>query len=126
MIVVAMRRDPTFVDIENLGPVGEGADLAKLTIYAGAEKPIVEDGQHRNLGAVAAWGTVRDLNEETATQEQLELRQRLADSSVTIEMLFNTTRHPVDDLRADGQDQAHPAGAGRRDGPEHDPEQAGR
>src|SRR6202008_1379055 len=54
MIVVAMRRDRTFVDIETLGRVGEGADLAKLPIYAGAEKPIVEDGQHRNLGAVAA------------------------------------------------------------------------
>ncbi len=92
MIVVAMRRDAAFVEVENLGPVGEGTDLAKLTIYAGAEKPIVEDGQHRNLGAVEAWGKVRDLNAETATQEQLELRQRLAESSVTIEMLFEHER----------------------------------
>ena len=35
---------------------------------------------------------VRDLNEELATPEQLELRDRLAMSSVTIEMLFEDER----------------------------------
>jgi hypothetical protein len=91
-IVVAMRRDPAFVEIENLGAAGECVDLAKMTIYGGAEKPIIEDGQHRNMGAIAAWNTVRELDEETATPEELKLRSRLAESSVTIEMLFEHER----------------------------------
>jgi len=91
-IVVAMRLDPAFVTVEKIGSAGECVDLAKLTVYGGAEKPIVEDGQHRNMGAIAAWNTVRDLDPETATVEQLELRRRLAESSVTIEMLFEDKR----------------------------------
>lgn len=89
-ITVAMRRDQ--VEIEKLGPVGECVELAKMTIYTGAEKPIVEDGQHRNMGAIHAWKRVRELDEENATEEELELRDRLAESSVTIEMLFEHER----------------------------------
>ena len=89
-ITVAMRREQ--VDIDFLGSAGECVDLAKMTIYSGAEKPIVEDGQHRNMGAIHAWNRVRDLDEETATVEDLELRDRLSESSVTIEMLFEHER----------------------------------
>lgn len=89
-ITVAIGRNQ--VDLEQLGSAGEHVDLVKMTVYAGAEKPIVEDGQHRNMGAIHAWNTVRDLDEELATPEQLELRDRLAMSSVTIEMLFEEER----------------------------------
>lgn len=89
-ITVAMGRDQ--VDLDRLGSAGEHVDLVKMTVYAGAEKPIVEDGQHRNMGAIHAWNSVRDLDEELATPEELELRDRLAMSSVTIEMLFEDER----------------------------------
>lgn len=89
-ITVAMRADE--VEIETLGPVGDCAELVKMTIYEGSEKPVLEDGQHRCRGAVGAWGQVRDLNEETASPKDLEVKHRLAETSVTVEMLLEHDR----------------------------------
>ncbi|MEV6430096.1 DNA sulfur modification protein DndB [Nocardia sp. NPDC051463] len=85
MLTVAMPRDQ--VTIEELSVVGMGSDLVKLTIYADAENPVMEDGQHRNMAIAAAWRQVRDLTDD-ADPRLLKARRRLADASVTIEMLF--------------------------------------
>jgi hypothetical protein len=90
MFVVAMDRDEA--EIELLQQIDECAHLSKLTVRAAAERPTLLDAQHRTLGAIAAWALVRDLDPETATEEQLELRERLAGSSVVIEMLFEHER----------------------------------
>ncbi|MFT4201240.1 MAG: DNA sulfur modification protein DndB [Gordonia sp. (in: high G+C Gram-positive bacteria)] len=89
-ITVAMRRDQ--VELEPLGSAGEHVELAKLTIYTGAEKPILEDGQHRNRGVIHAWNQVKDIDEKTATAEEIAVRDRLASAGVTVEMLFEHER----------------------------------
>jgi hypothetical protein len=90
MFVVAMSRDEA--EVELLQQVDECAYLAKLTVRAGAGRPTLLDAQHRTLGAISAWSKVRELDDETATEEQLDLRDRLATSSVTVEMLFEHER----------------------------------
>ncbi|MGK8525144.1 DNA sulfur modification protein DndB [Nocardia asteroides] len=95
-ITVAMRHEQ--VDIEKLGVIGDCAELVKMTIYEGSERPILEDGQHRCRGAVGAWNQIRDFNEENATLEQLECKQRLAQASVTVEMLLEHDRNILSTL----------------------------
>jgi hypothetical protein len=90
MFVVAMRREEA--EIELIQEIDQCAWLAKLTVRANAEHPTLLDAQHRTMGAMRAWATVRDLDEDTATAEQLALRDRLASTSVTIEMLFEHER----------------------------------
>lgn len=90
-LTVAMRRDQAELEpaIEGLG---EHCDLMKLVIREGAEKPIVQDGQHRVLGAVAAWQSVRNVDPETGDPRLVEAKRLLARSSLTIEMLFEHQR----------------------------------
>lgn len=90
MFVVSMRRDEA--EIELLQQIDECAHLAKLTVRSVAERPTLLDAQHRTLGAIAAWAKVRELDEETASEDEIELRDRLASSSVTVEMLFEHER----------------------------------
>lgn len=90
MFVVAMRREEA--EIELIQEIDKCAWLAKLTVRANAEHPTLLDAQHRTMGAMKAWATVHNLDEETATAEQLALRDRLASTSVTIEMLFEHER----------------------------------
>lgn len=85
MLTVAMPPDQ--VEREKIDNIGPGADLVKLTIYEDAENPVTEDGQHRTMAMLGAWKQVRDLKED-ADPRLLEVRRRLAVSSVTIEMLL--------------------------------------
>ncbi|MGW4329682.1 DNA sulfur modification protein DndB [Nocardia sp. NPDC004573] len=85
MLTVAMPPDQ--VHIEELGTIGDGADLVKMTIFEDAENPVTEDGQHRTFAMLAAWRQVRDLKDD-ADPHLLEIRGRLAASSVAIEMLL--------------------------------------
>ncbi|PSR65867.1 MULTISPECIES: DNA sulfur modification protein DndB [Nocardia] len=84
MLTIAMNPDQ--VTIEQITPVGEGADLVKFTIFEGAEHPVIEDGQHRNRAAVHAWRQVKDVDDPD--DPRYAVRQRLAESSITIEMLL--------------------------------------
>ena len=90
MIVVAMPREDA--EIQLLQQVDDGAYLAKLTIRAGAANPVLLEGQHRNLAALYSWAGVRDLDEETASEEDLERRDRLGKTSIVVEMLFEHER----------------------------------
>ena len=90
MAVVAMAREDA--EIQLLEQIDDGAYLAKLTVRSDAARPIILDWQHRERAAFHAWAGVRDLDSDTATEEQLELKERLENTSVVIEMLFEHER----------------------------------
>ncbi|MFE3103690.1 DNA sulfur modification protein DndB [Nocardia tengchongensis] len=85
MLTVAMPPDQVEFDV--ISNLGQGADLVKMTIYEDAENPVTEDGQHRIHAMLGAWSQVRDLKDD-AEDHLLETKKRLAESSVTIEMLL--------------------------------------
>jgi hypothetical protein len=86
MAVVAMPPDEKELEVHM--ELDEFADLATVRIRSGAPRPTILDWQHRNKAACAAWQAIRSIDLDTASEQQVELYNKLLKSSVAVEMLF--------------------------------------
>jgi hypothetical protein len=96
MAVVAMPPDEKELEVHM--ELDEFADLATVRIRSGAPRPTILDWQHRNKAACAAWQAIRSIDLDSASEDQVELYNKLLKSSIAVEMLFEDDKNLLSTL----------------------------